>query len=158
MESLSESIQAAMRSSFPPPPAVKTARDIMVAEGLITFRPEQRVSEVIKKMIDSRISGAPVVGDGRRIVGVISEFDCMRVIAAGAYEGDPIDGDRTVAELMSRDITTIPPHLNVYGIAHMFMTRGLRRLPVVEGGEVLGQVSRRDVLKAIDGLLSKRAA
>ncbi|MDD9967982.1 MAG: CBS domain-containing protein [Myxococcales bacterium] len=155
METLSNSIQAAMRtSSIPPAIKMPKARDIMVTAGLITFRPKQRLAAVIRSMLRHQISGAPVVDGEMRLVGMISEYDCMRVIAAGAYEGDPVDGERTVAELMSTDVTTIDPDLNLYGIAHVFMTRGRRRLPVVADGNVVGQLSRRDVLRAIDKLLS----
>lgn len=155
METLSESIQVAIRRSSVPPPVehIPLAREIMVTDGLITFRPEQMLSEVIATMVNKRISGAPVVGYGMRLLGVISEYDCLRVMAAGAYEGDPLDGRRTVGELMSTNVTTIAPDLNIYGIAHLFTTRRLRRLPVVDDGRVLGQVSRRDVLLAMDKMI-----
>lgn len=149
MESLSESMRAVMRISTPPPAPIPTAKDIMVQDGLITFRPEQKLSEVIKTMVQRRISGAPVVDGDMQLVGVISEHDCLRVVAAGAYEGTPLDGNRTVKELMTTDVTTISPNLNLYGIAHTFITRNLRRVPVVQGQRVLGQVSRRDVLRAV---------
>jgi len=156
METLSDSIQAAMRpSGFPPAHPTPKARDIMVSDGLVTFRPDQRLAQVIRTMLRRRISGAPVVDGGMRLLGVISEFDCMRVVAAGAYDGDPVDGDRAVGDLMSVPVTTIEPDLDLYGIAHVFMTRRHRRLPVVTNGRVVGQVSRRDVLRAIDKMLSR---
>jgi len=129
------------------------AKDIMVRDGLITFRPTQRISEVIEIMVQRNISGAPVVDEQMNLLGVLSEFDCLRVVAAGAYEGAPVDGNRTVEELMTKEVTTIGPNLNLYGIAHTFITRGLRRLPVVQGSKVLGQISRRDVLRAVQSRL-----
>jgi len=153
MESLSESMRAVMRISSPPPAPVPMAKDIMVRDGLITFRPTQRISEVIEIMVQRNISGAPVVDEQMNLLGVLSEFDCLRVVAAGAYEGAPVDGNRTVEELMTKEVTTIGPNLNLYGIAHTFITRGLRRLPVVQGSKVLGQISRRDVLRAVQSRL-----
>lgn len=155
METLSESIQAAIRISSVPPPAehIPMAREIMVSERLIVFRPEQLLSEVIATMVRRSISGAPVVGYGMRLLGVISEYDCLRVVAAGAYDGERLDCHRTVEEVMSTNVTAIAPDLNLYGIAHLFATRRLRRLPVVNDGIVLGQVSRRDALRAIDRMI-----
>jgi len=160
MESLGDSMRAAMGISSPPPAPLPTAKDIMVSKGLITFRPQQRISEAIKIMVQREISGAPVVDEQMNLLGVLSEsrssprlFDCLRVIAAGAYDGEPVDGNRTVEELMSTNVTTIGPSLNLYGIAHTFITRGVRRLPVVEGRKVLGQLSRLDVLKAVQSLI-----
>jgi CBS domain-containing protein len=142
-----------MGISSPPAAPLPTAKDIMVSKGLITFHPRQRISEAIQTMVQREISGAPVVDEQMNLLGVLSEFDCLRVIAAGAYDGAPVDGNRTVEELMSRNVITISPTLNLYGIAHTFITRGVRRLPVVEARRVLGQVSRLDVLKAVQSLI-----
>ena len=142
-----------MRISTPAPAPLPTAKDIMVSTGLITFRPQQQISEAIHTMVQRAISGAPVVDEHMNLLGMLSEFDCLRVIVTGAYEGTTVDGSRTVAELMTTDVTTIDPSLNLYGIAQTFLTRGLRRLPVVEGRRVLGQLSRRDVLKAVQRLI-----
>jgi CBS domain-containing protein len=153
MESLSDTMRAAMRISSPPPSPLPTAKDIMVSTGLITFRPQQRISEAIHTMLQRAISGAPVVDEHMNLLGVLSELDCLRAVVTGAYDGTSVDGNRTVAELMTTDVTTIGPSLNLYGIAHTFLTRGLRRLPVVEGRRVLGQLSRHDVLKAVQRLI-----
>lgn len=142
-----------MRFSSAPPAPLPTAKDVMVSSGLITFRPQQRISEVISTMVQREISGAPVVDEQMNLLGVLSEVDCLRVIAAGAYDGTSFDGNRTVEELMTTDVTTIDPNLHLCAIAHMFVTRGLRRLPVVQGRRVLGQVSRHDVLKAVQRLI-----
>ena len=153
MDTIRDSMRAAMRVSSPPPPApFPTAKDIMVGDKLITFRPDQRIAEVMRLMVQRKISGAPVVDAQMNLLGILSEFDCLRVVAIGAYEGTPLDGSRTVEELMTTDVTTIGPHLNLHGIAQLFISRSLRRLPVVEGRRVLGQVSRRDVLKAMQDL------
>lgn len=155
METLSESIRRAMGSNAPPAAhRGPTAKDIMVSDGLITLRADHTLRDAIKVMLQRRISGAPVVENDMHLIGILSEHDCLRVIAAGAYEGDPASGARTVGELMSKDVVTIEPDLNLYAVAHLFITRKLRRLPVVDRGRVVGQVSRRDVLKAVDKMLS----
>lgn len=49
---------------------------------------------------------------------------------------------------MSREVQTVDPETDVFRVADMFLSRSFRRLPVVENGRLIGQVSRRDVLNA----------
>jgi CBS domain-containing protein len=81
---------------------------------------------------------------------MISELDCIRAIAADAYEERyGVLMDRMVRDEMSRDPITIEPNADIYKMAQLFETHGVRRLPVVEDGALIGQVSRRDVLREI---------
>jgi CBS domain-containing protein len=128
---------------------VPTARDIMT-RSLITLRPEQPISEAIAVLLAHNISGAPVVNAEGRLLGLLSEFDCLRDLASDEYYEDGNAEATTVADRLSQVSHTIPPELDLYGIAHEFVTLRVRRLPVVEADRVVGQVSRRDVLRAID--------
>lgn len=135
---------------------VPTAGEIMV-DSLVTFRPETRIGDAISILLNKRISGAPVTeGDGR-LVGLLSERDCLRVISSDEFYAGDQEGMGRVADFMTREVTTIHPDTDLYGIAHYFLTKGLRRLPVVSGDVLVGQVSRRDVLAAIDRMSRKRA-
>lgn len=152
METLTDSISLALhRSTIPPRVGVPLVRDIMVTDGLVTFRPETPMREAMAIMISRSISGAPVVESGMLLVGMISEHDCLHVIAAGSYQEEPV-GERTVGQLMSTEVTAVDPELDLFGVAHLLMNKRLRRVPVVKGGIVQGQVSRRDVLKAFQAL------
>lgn len=154
MESLSQGIRAGTRSSKPPPSpsGVPTAKDVM-ATDLVILRPDQTVKEAIALFLKHRISGASVVGPGNTLVGVLSELDCMRVLASAAFDGEPPNGQRRVGELMSTTVTTIEPSTDLYAIVHMFFDRRVRRLPVLVGNQLVGQVSRRDVLQAMSTML-----
>src|SRR5690606_25218077 len=116
---------------------------------LITFRQDQPIREVVQVLLAKSISGGPVVENGRHLIGMISELDCMRALAGAAYEGHYTARDRLVRDEMTADSITINPDDNVYTMAHLFETRYVRRLPVVEDGQLIGQVSRRDVLRAL---------
>ena len=119
-----------------------------MATDLITFNPDQEIIEVINTMLDKSISGAPVLNDNREIVGIISEKDCLRVIIDSAYYNQPISKGK-VSDYMTRDITTISIDEDVVHAANMFLSRTVRRFPVVDSqGKLKGQVSRRDILKA----------
>lgn len=61
-----------------------------MATNLITFRPEQPVSEVIDIFLEKKISGAPVLNENQELVGIISEKDCLRVMIGSAYHNQPI--------------------------------------------------------------------
>jgi CBS domain-containing protein len=149
MESLNSAIRAGMENSTPAKKApVPTAADIMTRD-LITFRPDEQIRTAIAHLLRHRISGAPVVGEGRRLLGTLSEGDCLRAISAGAYDGEPVKGEQLVRDLMNPAPLTITSTTDIYAIAQTFVANDVRRLPVVDNGTVVGQVSRRDVLKVI---------
>jgi len=130
-----------------------TAADIM-ATRLHTLAPSTFVSEAMELFLDEKISGAPVVEDGR-LVGVLSEKDCMRFLVDGLMTNAP---EATVDQLMTRDVKTILPSTPLMAIAQLFQRSSFRRLPVLEGGQLLGQISRRDVLQAMHELHCKLGA
>ena len=118
-----------------------------MAKDLITFRPEQDIYEAIDLMLKHKISGAPVLDASGKLVGLLSEKDCLRVMISSAYHNEPI-GIRRVADYMTANVATITPDKDVLDVANMFLSSNYRRFPVVENGKLLGQVSRRDILKA----------
>jgi len=152
MDTISETIARAMGTDRPKKPGpLPTARTCM-ATTLVTFREDQPIREVIRALMRHRISGGPVVDDERHLLGMISEMDCLRSLASGAYDDEPFERGRVVAELMTRRCITVEPYANVYTMAHLFDHYSIRRLPVVDEGVVIGQVSRRDVLRAVEHL------
>ena len=150
MDDINESIARAIGSKPAKVPRLPIARDCMTTR-LITFRSDQPIREVVKVLLSKGISGGPVVDEGRTLAGMISELDCLRALAGTAYEGHYTARDRLVLDEMTSNVMTISPETNVYTMAHMFETHSIRRLPVVEDDELIGQVSRRDVLRTIMG-------
>jgi CBS domain-containing protein len=117
------------------------------ASDMITFSPEQSIQEVIDIIIDKKISGAPVLDSHRKLVGIISEKDCLRIIVDQAYHNLP-SSDRKVADYMTLKVKTLSPESDVVEAANEFLNTAIRRLPIIENGVLLGQVSRRDILRA----------
>lgn len=128
-------------------PPVPTAREIMVKK-IVTLRPEMPGPDAAEILIKNRISGAPVVDANQKLLGLLSEFDCLRAVASAEYQQDLHDAAETVGDLMTTACHTVGPDLDLFGIAHTFVRLGVRRLPVVLNGRLLGQVSRRDALAA----------
>lgn len=136
-------------------PKLLTARDIM-ARRLITMRPDMDILAAIRLLLRKRISGCPVLDEGGKLVGLLSEADAIRMLASDEYSNEDYEEAGVVETFMTRDVTTIAPDLDIYSIAVQFNDEGVRRMPVVEDGQLVGQVSRRDVLRGIEEMLADR--
>jgi CBS domain-containing protein len=118
---------------------------------LITFTPETDVLDVIHKLVEHRISGAPIVDRQGHLIGMISEFDCMQVVLTAGYHHHP---GGPVSELMITDVATVDADMNIVDLAELFIESRYRRYPVMKDNRLVGQISRRDVLRAL-GEISK---
>jgi len=114
-------------------------RDIMTAEVLTTSA-ERSVAEVTSMMVKVRV-GSAVVMQGSWLAGILTERDVLRAAASGS--------DLTkspVSEWMTRNPITAAPDTTLEEAAEVMLSNGFRHLPVVEGRELQGMVSIRDVL------------
>ena len=136
------------------PHHVPTARDVM-AQSLITFAPETNIFEAIRTLIGRQISGAPVVAEDGTLVGMLSEIDCLGLLASDEFWAHD-HTSATVAEFMSTEFETVAPETDIYALAQYFRSTPVRRFPVLSDGQLLGQVSRRDVLRGIEAMAKRR--
>ncbi|MFK7951280.1 MAG: CBS domain-containing protein [Ekhidna sp.] len=119
-----------------------------MARKLITFSPDQPIHDVVDGLMKHRISGAPVVNAQGALCGVISEGDCLKEVVKGMYDNHPtLSG--LVSEYMAQNVITVTPDLNIFEAAKMFLDKRLRRFPVVKEGKLIGQISQKDVMKAV---------
>lgn len=118
-----------------------------MTRDLITFRPDQRIIEVVEILIKFRISGGPVVNEKNELVGIISEGDCLKHISEGRYYNMPSEKDH-VKERMNTLVDTLDGNMNVFDAASIFLESKHRRFPILENGKLVGQISQKDVLKA----------
>jgi len=118
-----------------------------MTKKLITFKPDQPVSEVIESLIKNRISGAPVVNENNELLGIISEGDCIKHISDSKYYNMPMD-NKTVENHMVKKVDTIDGNLDIFEAAKMFLEAKHRRFPIVENGKLVGQISQKDILIA----------
>lgn len=120
------------------------ARDFMVKK-LVTLKPDSDVFEAIGLLLKNRISGAPVLDQDGDFKGIFSEKNSMEVLISSAYEQLPTTH---VDAFMNRDFgRVISADADLFDVAQIFADTPLRRLEVVEDGKLLGQISRRDVLR-----------
>ncbi len=123
-----------------------------MATRLITFRPDQSIHEVVHKLLENNISGAPIVNDKNQLVGIISEGDCLKDISSGKYHDLPLMHGR-VEDLMAKNVIHIRPDVSIFEAAEMFLEYKLRRFPVLdENGKLVGQISQRDIMKAVSNI------
>lgn len=133
----------------------KEIQNVTVSEymtvRLTTFKPSQTVGEVAAVLISKKLSGGPVTDENGKLVGIISEGDCLKQMVRGKYNNSP-NNSGTVADHMVHDVITVSPEMNVLDAADKFLHARVRRFPVVRNGELLGQISQRDVLRAVQSL------
>lgn len=122
-----------------------TIRDCM-ATDLVTLTVEMDIYKAIDILLEKKFSGAPVVDADNNIVGIISEKDCLRLLTKGVDNQLP---SGKVGDFMTKNVVTVPPNMDIYFAAGIFIKNYYRRLPVIENGKLIGQISRRDILRAI---------
>lgn len=134
---------------------VKTNQPILVEDhmtiNLITFHPEDTIDHVIHVLTRKHISGAPVIDIEGKLVGIISEGDCLKEIIRGQYTNTP-KFPAPVEEYMTKEVITLPPDISIFDAAERFLTLKIRRFPVVKEGKLIGQISVSDIIKAIPKL------
>lgn len=112
------------------------AKDIMTRD-VITVSPTASIKDLAMTLIKNQISGAPVAGRNGKIIGVVSEADIV------AKKG------KDVKTIMSKNIISVTEETPVEEIAKLMTTHRIKRLPVMRGSEVVGIVSRADIVNAI---------
>jgi predicted transcriptional regulator len=117
---------------------------------LITFNRSDSVVEAMAVLLKKKISGAPVVDDEGNLIGILSEKDLMAVVMQDSYYDE---GVGIVGDYMREEVDVVDPDMDIYSLADRFHNEGRRRFPVVKNGRLVGQISRRDVLRAAEEFL-----
>jgi len=118
-----------------------------MATNLLTLKPSTNIYEAVKFLLDNKISGAPVVDKGNNLLGLISEKDCLKLMTMGLDSKMP---KINVTDFMTTNVDTVLPEMDIYFAAGIFIKNVYRRFPVVDkDGKLVGQISRRDVLRAV---------
>ncbi|MEL6429007.1 MAG: CBS domain-containing protein [Planctomycetota bacterium] len=120
-----------------------------MTEMPVTVHPDTPLFEAIGALLERSISGATVVDDDGKVVGVLSEMDCLQAIIAGAYHGEA--GGR-VGDVMTKEVETADPDASILEVARQLIRGHRRRLPVVKNGKFVGQYSCRSMLRAVVAL------
>ncbi len=136
----------------PKKPAVQhlTVKDHMTTR-LTTFKPGDSLDQVMEILTKKKISGAPVLDESGGLVGIISEVDCLKEIIKGKYTNTP-KFPAKVEDHMTKNVITLSPELSLFDAAGRFLELKIRRFPVVQNGQLLGQISLSDIIRAFPKL------
>lgn len=118
-----------------------------MARTLVTFKPDTAVLDAVHILVKNRIAGAPVVDDEGNLIGMLSELDCMKVALQAGYHGDY---GGPVSDYMSKGVETVNMDMSIIDLAQVFIDTSYRRFPVTDDNRLVGQISRRDVLRALE--------
>jgi CBS domain-containing protein len=119
---------------------------------LHTVSPDADLEEAVRSLLKKHHSAAPVVDLTGKLVGILSEHDCVAVLAQAAA-----DKRRTgqVSGRMTTEVETVSPTEAIFALSTRFSQGRHRRLLVVEDGKLVGLISRRDLLKVLESLVTE---
>lgn len=120
-------------------------RDCM-AKKLVTLSPDTEILRAVHTLLTNDVAAAPVVDKGGKLLGILTERDCIRVVLTAGYHSEY---GHDVAHYMSRDVDTIEAGDSIVDAAKLFLGHRFHRYPVMDDGRLVGQISRRDVIRAL---------
>ena len=141
------------------------ARDLMTKE-VVTVPPATPATSLARLLTDRGISAAPVTDPGGRLLGIVTEADLLRRLAgaedkpAGWLRKFFSNPDRQAEryakthgmearDVMTEEVIAVEPDATAEHCARVMEERGIKRLPVLQGGRLVGIVSRADLLRAV---------
>ncbi len=128
------------RRRTPARPGTDRVRDAMTTD-VVTARATEEIDAVGARLVEGRHRSLPVVDEQRRLVGLVSEADIL-----GKEPRSGRAGGRTVGSVMTKDVVTLSPDDSIASARLLIAEHGLRMVPVVEGGRVVGVLSRSDLV------------
>jgi CBS domain-containing protein len=131
------------------------ARELMTA-SVVTIHPRASVKDAIRVLDLHNITALPVVEDDNRLVGIVSEADLLRgrvIDDPRAHlrprEDLPEPAARTVADVMTTFVVSVEETADLSDVARLMLETGVKSLPVVHLGRVVGMISRRDLISVL---------
>jgi CBS domain-containing protein len=150
----------------------------VMTKDVITCSPADPIGKIVKLMSEKDISGLPVM-DGEKLVGIITEGDIMKVLAGPPVSNtlwlpSPFEvlleipfrdimqlrrlqesfkdvGEKPVREVMSKKPVTIEPQNDIEDASALMVRYKINRLPVVDGGRLVGIITRDDIIQGLGG-------
>ena len=115
----------------------------------MTVLPDDNIADVAKVTLKNKLSGVLVVDKSKKLLGMISELDCLRVMSDSIYHDGQNAPSLTAADVMTKEVTTVSPDAQLFDVMTSMLNQGQRRRPVIENGKLIGQVTCRQLLKII---------
>lgn len=129
------------------------AREVM-SSPVVAVAPSTPIQQVAQLLADRGFSAVPVLDDDRRLVGIISEADLIRFPLPPDPRRQPHwvpdrrhPAPRLAADIMSTTVESLTPGADIADAARMMVDENIRCLPIVDGADVVGVITRRDLLR-----------
>lgn len=122
-----------------------TVADYMT-KRLVSLSKQTNVFDAIKKLLENKITCAPVIDEQGQLIGMFSEKDGMRVVLESVYDQGMFG---KVEDFMSTDIISVDANSSIVNLAERFKDSVVRSYPVFDHGKLVGIISRTDVLRAL---------
>ena len=123
--------------------------EIMDAE-FVKLDADTSIRDAVEILWRKRLFGACVVDKKGKLVGIMAEKECLRIYYQAFEANNPrLLEEKTVADIVPADFKTVPSTMGLFDVAQILLGNEFRRLPVVDNGVLVGQVTRRDLVRAI---------
>ncbi|WP_026317804.1 CBS domain-containing protein [Algicola sagamiensis] len=114
----------------------------------VTFTLDMPVEEAVERLLQSHQTGGPVIDQSKKVVGFLSEQDCMEKMLESTYHNELT---AKVSEIMYSEVLAVKPYNNIIELSQMMLQNKPKIYPVTDDdGYLVGVITRSDVLKAID--------
>jgi CBS domain-containing protein len=110
------------------------------------FHVETSIEEVVETLSKNKVVGGPVIDSSNKLVGFITEQDCIKQMLNNTYY---CDSHLLAGDIMRKNPLSVSPDYDILGLAESMTKKGPKIYPVVEADKVVGLITRSDVLKAL---------
>ncbi len=114
----------------------------MMTRKLILINPETSVKECVKKMLDNKIGTVLVTNKDKKLLGLITKLDILRLIPKGKDLSKVKAGD-----IMIRNVKTIRPDIDLYQAIILMRKTKKKKMPVIENDKVIGMLNAKDIVR-----------
>jgi len=116
----------------------------------IRFTPDMPILQAVDTILKKNLFGACIIDDHGKLLGILSEKECLKMYM-NILEGKRTEAveTATVGDYYFREVLTVSPDAGVVEVAQIFLANRFRRLPVVREGRLVGQITRRDIVRAM---------
>lgn len=111
----------------------------MMTKRVVTIPDDLGIQQISNILVQNSLSGVPVMDNEHKLIGFVSERDIVAAVASGGFL------EKKAKDIMCKDITTVSEDTTLEQVTKIFAEKPFRHLPVVNKGEVIGIISRRDV-------------
>ncbi len=119
----------------------------LMSTNVVTASPDTTILEATNILVKHNISGLPVVDKKKKLLGIVSEKDLLRLtygLKTRSYTSN--DSPKTVQEVMTKEIVTFDEDDRLNDIIKCLMDNNFRRVPILSGDKLVGIISRKDLL------------